>query len=256
MVTTFAVLIGTSLSTRAQRITSSPQSLCSMNISAYVREINEEGNEVPLDFNQHPELHQSLWGIFDSRRSSSAPIPFNQNSLAQYQVFTTDRSFVPFPDDNEIYDKGEFASATLAFERNKYNLIRKEIKTCSMNKSQEWLCTEANDKKDTLLTETVSNLRMDCGVKLEFGWVVKPINPSSNSSSTQNFATNNNNSDTAVAINKAADINGDEAFNTLDLLAIIANYAKRGDDIEADVNHDSVVNALDYTIVVHAIEAQ
>lgn len=254
MVTTFAVLIGTSLSTRAQRVNTSPQSLCSMNISAYVKEINENGDEVPLNFASHPELHQSLWGIFDSRRSSSAPIPFNQDSLAQYQVFTTDRSFVPFPDDNEIYDKGELASATLAFERNAYDLVRKEVKKCSTNKSNDWLCSTADAQKDTTLTETIPNLRMDCGVQLEFGWVVKPARPYS--SSDQSFAGKQENAKTPEAINKAADINGDQAFNTLDLLAVITSYAQRGNELEADVNKDSVVNALDYTIVVHAIEAQ
>ncbi len=256
MVTTFAVLIGTSLTTRAQRVATSPQSLCSMNISAYVKEINDQGEEVPLDFMQHPELHQSLWGIFDSRRSSSAPIPFNQNSLAQYQVFTTDRSFVPFPDDNEIYDKGEFASVTLAFERNTYDLVRKEIKKCSTNKSNDWLCTGTDNKNAATLTETVPNLRMDCGVQLEFGWVVRPVPTQARSSTEQNFTGQAGNTKTPEAINKAADINGDQTFNTLDLLAVITNYAQRGDDLEADVNHDSVINALDYTIVVHAIEAQ
>jgi hypothetical protein len=248
MVTTFAVLVGTSLSTRAQRVASSPSRICSMNISAYVKEINADGEEVILDFAQHPELNQTAWGIYDKRRSNSQPIQFNQGSLAQYQVFTTDRSFLAFPEDNEIYNAGEKSFATLSYENTRYELTRKEVKVCQKEDSTNWLCTDSTTKnKESENTdqgiETISNLYIDCGVKLEFGWVVKPIE--------QGFSDH-----TSKAINKAADINHDFAYNTLDLLAVINGYSEHGENLKADVNQDKVINALDYTLVVEAIESQ
>jgi len=248
MVTTFAVLVGTSLTTRAQRA-DSPRKLCSLNISASVRELSETGEEFVLDFEAHPELNPNAWGIYDKRRSGSSPITFNQGSLAQYQVFTTDRAFAAFPEDQEIYDEGDSAFATLAFESQNYEIVRKEIRTCQKGTDVTWLCTETRNVSENASPvgiETINGLRMDCGMKLEFGWVVRPI---------QNFAEAPQ-STTLKAVNKAADINLDEAYNTLDLLAVINVYGQKGASLKADVNNDGAVNALDYTLVVEAIETQ
>ncbi len=49
---------------------------------------------------------------------------------------------------------------------------------------------------------------------------------------------------------KASDINKDGVINSLDLLMLYDNYAKRGESIPEDVNKDRVVNALDASLVI------
>ena len=49
------------------------------------------------------------------------------------------------------------------------------------------------------------------------------------------------------------DVNGDEAVNILDLVAVAANLGDEGADLAADVNGDGVVNILDLVAVAGAI---
>ena len=65
MLSTFAVLVGTSLVSRAQKPQTTPGKLCSLNINAYVKEVTASGEETMLDFNKHPELFANLWGLYD-----------------------------------------------------------------------------------------------------------------------------------------------------------------------------------------------
>ena len=49
------------------------------------------------------------------------------------------------------------------------------------------------------------------------------------------------------------DVNGDDAVNILDLVAVAANLGDEGADLAADVNGDGVVNILDLVVVAGAI---
>ena len=245
MLSTFAVLVGTSLVSRAQKPQTTPGKLCSLNINAYVKEVTASGEETMLDFNKHPELFANLWGLYDKRRSNNSPIAFNQGTRAQYQVFTTDRAFTAFPQDQEIYNEGEKAWMRLAYQDRKYDLIRTEIKKCQKENDAQWLCTGDNIDQINITPDVISSLNMDCGMVLEFGWVVK--------ADSNNLV---NEPGGGQAVNKAADVNNDTAFNVLDLLIVTNNYGSRGELLSADVNGDGMVNALDYTLVVEAIQSQ
>lgn len=250
IVTTFGVLIGASLlnddvpqtsRTEAQ----SPDDICPMNIRAYVHEIADDGTEITLNFDENDDLAPDFWGLVDSRRTQTEPILFNKKPEAIYDTYTTSLSFDTFPLDEETYLPGNLASVTLAYQGDAYDIVRKEITKCR-NSNGDWVCENDNPSPDIA---TISNLYMDCGVDLEFGWVVtRTGTPQEVSSGTNFFATLD------ASTLERLDINGDGAYNTLDLLLVIVSYTTRGPDIPADVNSDGVVNALDYTLVVEAIE--
>lgn len=217
---------------------------CHINISAYVHEISETGEELPLNFANNPDLNPNEWGFADTLHlppNQPTIISFNHAENAQYNLFAHELSFVPFPLENEIYRTNSEVSTTLLYDRNLYEIERKEIKRCNSTQNDTWQCLDTNTTGNL---ETISGLIVKCNINLEFGWVVqrKQGDPLEQSFTKVKPLGSN-----------PGDINLDQATNLIDLLEVLEAYSACGKDLKADLNNDGCVNSIDYTIVTDNI---
>ena len=215
--------------------------LCPLNLSVYVNELLGNGKEAALVIDDE-DADVSLWGLSDTRHmvsgSGRAAIAFNRGQLARYAMYASELAFVPFPEADEVYPEGAATNLKLYYDSSQYDVVKKEIKLCTTRETGQWLCeADTNGNLDI-----ISGIKLGCNMDLDLGWVVKKRRIA-----VQNDATIMN---TVPAKFKTCDLNDDSACNTIDLLIVIESYGRRGNNIEGDINNDSRVDALDYTLVI------
>ena len=230
-------LVKTPLKTSSQ---AAETQVCGMSLNISAQEERIDGRVVPLSFAAHRELDPIKWGFSDTiNRPPYTELPiithFDDQQTARYSTFVGELSFVPFPKQSQIYPSEQNADVQLAFQDDVYDIVRREIRRCSLIGSSKWLCAEP--QTDTRIVR----IPVRCGMDLDFGWVVKKRSESVSrvhelSGSVPNIS---------------PDINGDGVVNVLDLSIVIGAYGSN--DPQADLNKDGRVNGLDYSVLVQLV---
>ena len=217
--------------------------LCPLNTSIYVDEITQDGSEVPFDFSQHKDTDVKEWGFADEIHLLTDPksrIPFNQDSKALYKSTSGELSFINVAGPEDVYPEEKQTYLQLIYDKNAYEIMRKEVKECSRHGSDEWLClgeTTPGTQGDEL--DTHYGIKLKCNMDLSVGWVIKAKNKP-----TTDLATSK------PVIGLECDINLDNVCNSIDLFDVIEAYGTTGQYSPADINRDFRVDARDYSVVM------
>lgn len=222
---------------------------CGMNVDIYVQEQMPDGTVQPLDFTDHPELDPLKWGFSDSINmppysEPASVISFTHPSQAKYTNFVGELSFAPFPKQSQIYQSEQDVKIMLAYESDRYEVLQREVKKCSIHGDQKWLCASREDAH----VETFSGVPVRCGMDLSLGWIVrKAANTSNGPKNTSVEFSRTKPVDDFIS----TDLNGDGSTSTLDVSMLISAYGSH--DPQSDVNKDGIVNGLDYSLLIDAL---
>lgn len=224
---------------------SEQEETCALRANVYINELTEDGSEIPLVFSTSG-TNPLLWGFADTINLppyTESIIPFNAPDRASYSIDNTVSSFSISPAVHQVYPSDQTISVTTMIDDVNYDIIRRDIKTCSASGNDIWLC--GRQSADTDL-HTITDIQLRCDMDLAFGWVVQrrnePATPIAQLSDTNpiQFLT--------------SDLNGDGVVSAIDLTIVIDSYGKT--DPIADVNKDGKINVIDYQLIADSIRHQ
>ena len=200
---------------------------CPINATYYIKEIDEKGQEIPLNLDNYPESDPRAWTITDGQ-NVDVPLYFNQLPLLRYaldvEATNTNR-------------KGDVTFLKLTYPTDQFRIVKNEILTCASPQNPH-LCTAPQAESADEL-DVIGGITLDCNMTLEAGWVVQKILSVK--------------SQTIIPLLADCDLNNDGACNTFDLFLVIDDYGKEARQLIGDLNHDGRVNALDYTLLTSSI---
>ncbi len=216
--------------------------LCPIDVTLYVNEINDNGQEVPLSIDAHPDINVLSWSVLDGQNPEAQPIYFNKLPLIEYGLQSKALSLTATPRALDTYQKGDVAFIKLTHQSELFTIVKHEITTCSSPTNPN-LCDDQEIQGENINDLSIlDNITLDCNMTLNAGWVVQRKSSQTNSL-VQSAAPSEEN----------CDLNGDGACNTFDLFIILDDYGKNEKDLLGDMNHDGNVNALDYTLMTSKI---
>lgn len=217
---------------------------CPIDLRIYVHEIDKDGQEVPLSIESNADIDVLSWSIVDGQNPVSQPLYFNQLPRVEYTHTSDSLTFTSLPLAEDIYQKGDITFLSLNYQSDLFNIVKQEIATCT-SPNNPALCSTLSTTDDSLPTtslDTINGIKLDCNMRLEAGWVVQR-RPSGIDQSVQS----------AAPSTTECDLNDDGACNTFDLFIVLDSYGKEATDLPGDLNGDSRVNALDYTLMTSKI---
>lgn len=220
---------------------------CPIQITATIDEELENGTTRPLTID--PAItNPELWGIADTINQppyADRVIAFNDFPRATYKMESNRLTFAESPTPEQIYQIEQDISVTAFIDDSQYDIIRRDVTNCTTLGKDDWLCGRPGLGEDL---HRITNIRFQCGIDLEIGWVVRKRDESISSSTYSSFG------QTQPAGFIVQDLNGDGTVSGIDLTIVIENYGLT--DPLADVNKDGKVNILDYDIITEAIRNQ
>jgi hypothetical protein len=216
---------------------------CPIDVTFYVNEINDDGQEVPLTIDKHPDIDVLSWSVIDGQNPEAQPIYFNKLPLIEYALQSKALTFTSIPRALDTYQKGDVAFIKLTHQSDLFSIVKHELTACASPTNPD-LCSNNEQVQEASSSDlsTIDNITLDCNMTLKAGWVVQRRSSQTNPL-LQSTAPSEEN----------CDLNGDGACNTFDLFIVLDDYGKNEKDLLGDMNRDGSVNALDYTLMTSRI---